>query len=46
MGAVGSTPTQSVPGGNPYVTGNFLEVVRLEEEEPELAARLKAQAGK
>lgn len=43
MGAVGSTPT-STGGANPYVTGNFSEALRLEVENPELAARLKAQA--
>ena len=44
MGTVGSTPTTSAGGANPYVTKNFTEIVRLETENPELAARLKAQA--
>jgi len=44
MGAVGSTPTSSQGGSNPYVTKNFTEMIRLETENPELAARLKAQA--
>ena len=44
MGAVGSTPTSSQGGPNPYVTKNFTEMIRLETENPELAARLKAQA--
>ncbi len=43
MGSVGSTPTSS-GGSNPYLTKNFSEIVRLETENPELAARLKAQA--
>ena len=45
MGAVESS--KSVGGGeNPYLTKNFTEVVRLEAENPELAARLRAQAAK
>ena len=44
MGTVGSTPTTSAGGANPYLTKNFTEIVRLETENPELAARLKAQA--
>ena len=44
MGTVGSTPTSSAGGANPYVTKNFTEMIRLETENPELAARLKAQA--
>ena len=45
MGSVGSTPASSAGGANPYVTKSFTEIVRLEAENPELAARLKAQAG-
>jgi len=44
MGTVGSTPTSLAGGANPYVTKNFTEMIRLETENPELAARLKAQA--
>lgn len=45
MGAVESS--KSVGGGeNPYSTGNFTEIVRLEAENPDLAARLRAQAAK
>ena len=45
MGAVESS--KSVGGGeNPYSTGNFTEMVRLEAENPDLAARLRAQAAK
>ena len=43
MGSVGS----AAMGGsvsNPYLTGNFTEIVRLEAEQPELAKRLKQQA--
>jgi hypothetical protein len=29
---------------NPYVSKNFTEMIRLETENPELAARMKAQA--
>ncbi len=43
MGAVGSTPT-STGGSNPYLTKSFSEIIRLEAENPEMAARLKAQA--
>lgn len=43
MGSIGSTPT-STGGSNPYVTRNFTEALRLESENPELAARLKSQA--
>lgn len=43
MGAVGSTST-STGGSNPYLTKNFSEMIRLEAENPEMAARLKAQA--
>jgi len=45
MGTVGSTPTSLAGGGNPYVTNNFTEIIRLENDDPEKAARLKAQAG-
>jgi len=45
MGTVGSTPTTSAGGANPYVTKNFTEIIRLENDDPEKAARLKAQAG-
>ena len=44
MGAVGSTPTTSAGMDNPYVSKNFTEMIRLETENPELAARMKAQA--
>jgi hypothetical protein len=43
MGSVGS----AAMGGsvsNPYLTGNFTEIVKLEAEQPELAKRLKQQA--
>jgi hypothetical protein len=43
MGSVGSTG----PGtgmSNPYISGNFTEIVKIETENPELAKRLKAQA--
>jgi len=45
MGTVGSTPTSLAGGANPYVTKNFTEIIRLENDDPEKAARLKAQAG-
>lgn len=44
MGAVGSTPSSTAGMDNPYATKNFTEMIRLETENPELAARLKAQA--
>ena len=43
MGSVGS----SGPGAgmnNPYISGNFTEIVKLETDNPELAKRMKAQA--
>ena len=43
MGSVGS----SGPGtgmNNPYISGNFTEIIKLESENPELAKRMKAQA--
>ena len=43
MGSVGSTgPNAGM--NNPYISGNFTEVVKLEAENPELAKRMKAQA--
>jgi seryl-tRNA synthetase len=44
MGAIGSTPSSSGGMANPYITGNFTEIVRLETENPELASRMKSQA--
>jgi len=44
MGASGSTPSSTSGRDNPYVSKNFTEMIRLETENPELAARLKAQA--
>ena len=44
MGAVGSTPSSIGGQENPYTSGNFSAVVKLEAENPELAARFKAQA--
>ena len=45
MGAVESSKSDG-GGENPYSTGNFTEMVRLEAENPDLAARLRAQAAK
>jgi len=48
-GAVGSQPTSTDGIPNPYLTGNFAQVVALESGTPEeqaLAARFKAEAGK
>jgi hypothetical protein len=44
MGAAGSTPNQVGGAENPYITRNFTKMVELEATNPELAARLKAQA--
>jgi hypothetical protein len=44
MGASGSSMAINGGQGNPYQTRNFTEIIRLETENPELAARLKAQA--
>lgn len=46
MSAVGSTPSATGGMSNPYLTGNFTEIVRLEAENPELAQRMQQQAGK
>ena len=43
MGSTGSTAMGSGLS-NPYISGNFTEIVKLETEQPELAKRLKAQA--
>ena len=45
MGAAGSTPTALGGGENPYVTKSFAKIVELEATNPELAMRMKAQAG-
>lgn len=43
MGSVGSTgPNAGM--NNPYISGSFMEIVKLEAENPELAKRMKAQA--
>ena len=43
MGSVGSTgPNAGM--NNPYISGNFTEIVKMEAENPELAKRMKAQA--
>ena len=44
MGSSGSTPVSTGGGDNPYVSKNFTKIVELEATNPELAARLKAQA--
>jgi len=44
MGASGSTASSVSGRDNPYASKNFTEIIRLEAENPELAARLKAQA--
>ena len=44
MSSVGSTPSSTGGQENPYITRNFSAVVKLEAENPELAARFKAQA--
>lgn len=44
----GRTPGKGTEGGgvkNPYKTGNLTEQMKLEMEDPELAAKLKASAG-
>ena len=45
MGAAGSTPTALGSSENPYVTKNLTKIVEVEATNPELAARLKMQAG-
>jgi chromosome segregation ATPase len=46
MSSVGSSPAAVSGSENPYVTGRFDKIVELEVSDPELAARMKAQAGK
>ena len=43
---MGSSGSAAMAGGipNPYVSGNFTEIVKLETEQPDLAKRLKQQA--
>ena len=43
MGSVGSTGA-AAGMNNPYISGNFTEIVKMEAENPELAKRMKAQA--
>lgn len=44
MGATNSAVSATNGQGNPYISRNFTEIVKLETENPDLAARLKAQA--
>jgi DNA repair exonuclease SbcCD ATPase subunit len=44
MGAVGTANRSASGTANPYLAKNFTEIIRLETENPELAARLKAEA--
>lgn len=44
MGASGNSLSPTNGAGNPYITRNFTEICRLEVDDPQLAARLKAQA--
>ena len=43
---MGSSGSAAMAGGisNPYISGNFTEIVKLETEQPDLAKRLKRQA--
>ena len=43
MGSVGSSGS-GAGLNNPYISGNFTEIVKMEAENPELAKRMKAQA--
>ena len=43
MGSVGSSGA-GAGMSNPYISGNFMEIVKLETEQPELAKRFKQQA--
>ena len=43
MGSVGSSGA-GAGMNNPYISGNFTEIVKMETENPELAKRMKAQA--
>jgi DNA repair exonuclease SbcCD ATPase subunit len=43
MGSVGSSGS-GAGLNNPYISGNFTEIVKMESENPELAKRMKAQA--
>lgn len=44
MGASGNSLSPTNGACNPYISRNFTEICRLEVEDPQLAARLKAQA--
>jgi exonuclease VII large subunit len=46
MGTTAQAPAAAVTSGNPYLSGNFTEMVRLEAENPELAAQLQAEAAR
>ncbi len=45
MSAVGSSPTSAAGSENPYLAGNLTKIVELEHSDPDLAVRLKQQAG-
>ena len=42
MGSVGSSSAGDM--SNPYISRNFMEIVKLEETNPELASRMRKQA--
>ena len=45
MGTSAGSPSLTDGMNNPYTTRNFTEMVRLENENPELARQLQAEAG-
>ena len=44
MGTSAGSPSLTDGMNNPYISGNFTEIVKMEAENPELAKRMKAQA--
>ncbi|MFM1900893.1 MAG: hypothetical protein RLZZ216_1469 [Cyanobacteriota bacterium] len=44
MGAIGTANRSASGVANPYLAKNFAEIIRMEAENPELAARMKAEA--
>ena len=45
MGSTTGTPSVTSGMNNPYVTKNFTQIVALENDNPELAKQLQAEAG-
>jgi hypothetical protein len=45
MGSAPANPTATSGAQNPYMSKNFTQMIALEASDPDLARRLKAEAG-